>query len=207
MPDSVDVSLGKSKAERRRNSIRAAAAELFSEKTYLDTTMEEIAAAAGVSKGGMYYHYRKKSEVLFDIQCQVLEDLLTGLEDALAPAESARDKLRVLIERQLRYYADHLPQVRTLLNDRHCLDPDQLEIVSDLNMRYLAIVRGHVVDAIGRDDPAVVNPIAFGLFGLCNWIPGWFREGGPSSIEQLAVNTAKLFLEGLDGFSNDGNGG
>ena len=94
--------------------------------------------------------------------------------------------------------------MRTLLNDRHCLEPDQAKIVGDLQSRYLEIVRNLVAEAVGRDDPVTVNPIAFGLFGLCNWIPGWFQEDGAVSIEELAVRTAKLFLEGLDGFRDRG---
>lgn len=208
MPDSGagGASKASSKAARRRAQIQRAAAELFSRQSFLDTTMDEIAAEAGVSKGGMYYHYRKKSDVLFDIQREAMEDLLEGLDEALAHCGSARGKLDRFVRRQLHYYAGHLPQVRTLLNDRHCLEPAQARAIGTLQKRYFDYVRALVREATGRDDTATVNAIAFGLFGLCNWIPGWYREDGAISIDALADATARLFLEGLDGFKDKGEG-
>ena len=51
----------------QRDSILARAAELFANQGYTATSMNDIAAACGVSKAGLYHYYRDKRELLFQI--------------------------------------------------------------------------------------------------------------------------------------------
>lgn len=50
--------------EQRRQRIVAAAEQLFAVQGFAKTTVEEIAAAAGVSKGLLYQHYESKEALL-----------------------------------------------------------------------------------------------------------------------------------------------
>ncbi|MDO5732741.1 MAG: helix-turn-helix domain-containing protein [Eubacteriales bacterium] len=54
-------------AEDRKREIREAARQVFLEKSYVRTTMEDIAERAGLSKGGLYRHYASKVEILHDL--------------------------------------------------------------------------------------------------------------------------------------------
>ena len=51
----------------QRDAILARAAELFADHGYTATSMNDIAAACGVSKAGLYHYYRDKRELLFQI--------------------------------------------------------------------------------------------------------------------------------------------
>lgn len=53
--------------EERLAMIRERASAVFLEKGYRDTTMEDIVAATGLSKGGLYHYYSNTSEILVDI--------------------------------------------------------------------------------------------------------------------------------------------
>jgi AcrR family transcriptional regulator len=57
------MTTNKKKDERVTEIIRAAI-ELFLDKGYEGTSMEAIASAANLSKGGLYHHFRNKEEVL-----------------------------------------------------------------------------------------------------------------------------------------------
>ena len=50
-----------------KEKILEATAGLLEHKTLSDISLAEIAAASGVSKGTLYYHYKTKTEILFDI--------------------------------------------------------------------------------------------------------------------------------------------
>ena len=190
------------KADRRKATVLRAAARLFSRKTYLDTTLDEIAEAARVSKGGLYYYFDTKSDVLFHIMDSVMDDLLDGLQDDLARLGDGRARLRRIIERQIGYYGEHLAEVQTLLNDRHCLDRRQFKAIERKQQRYFEIVRTVVADCLGNGQKTtpVLTPLSFALFGMCNWIPGWFRPGGEITTDQLIDMTYELYLNGLAGF-------
>lgn len=62
-----------------------AAEELLKHKTLSDISLAEIAGRAGISKGTLYYHYKNKNNLLFDIMDRYLEeqyeDLIAWTED------------------------------------------------------------------------------------------------------------------------------
>lgn len=60
--------------ERRHQRILAAAEELFATQGFAKTTVEEIAAAAGVSKGLVYRHYESKEALLEAIWLRLVDD-------------------------------------------------------------------------------------------------------------------------------------
>lgn len=60
--------------------------ELLKTKKLSDISLSEIAQCAGISKGTLYYHYKTKNDILFDITDkyldQQLNDLLEWTRDA-----------------------------------------------------------------------------------------------------------------------------
>ena len=60
--------------------------ELLKKKKLSDISLAEIAEEAGISKGTLYYHYKSKSDILFDITDRYLDeqynDLVIWTEDA-----------------------------------------------------------------------------------------------------------------------------
>ena len=59
-----------------KEKILEATAGLLEHKTLSDISLAEIAAASGVSKGTLYYHYKTKTEILFDITDRYLDSSL-----------------------------------------------------------------------------------------------------------------------------------
>ncbi len=55
---------GRPKSDEKRQQILDAAADLFTTQGYADTSLEQVAAAAGVSKQTIYSHFRGKADVL-----------------------------------------------------------------------------------------------------------------------------------------------
>src|SRR5918996_2480791 len=66
--------------EQRRAEILQAALELFSSKGFHDTTMEEVATAAGVAKGTVYLYFQSKEHLLLALK----RGFMQGLTDVVA---------------------------------------------------------------------------------------------------------------------------
>ena len=64
--DCIAKSRGRPRSEEKRREIMQAATELFTEKGYVGTSVDDIAALAGVSKQTVYSHYGSK-EALFGL--------------------------------------------------------------------------------------------------------------------------------------------
>ena len=61
--------------EKRKRQIRAAAVRCFVRQGYASTRLVDIAREAGLSKGGVYFHYRAKEDLFQDIVATHLEVL------------------------------------------------------------------------------------------------------------------------------------
>jgi AcrR family transcriptional regulator len=66
-PAKYQTPLRAAQREEMRARIVNAARELFHERHYDTTTMDEIAAAAGIRRSTLYLHYRDKSEILLEL--------------------------------------------------------------------------------------------------------------------------------------------
>ncbi len=55
------------KSEDRKGQIKQAALEIFIDKGFSKTTMDDIVKRALISKGGLYHHYGNKEEIFKDL--------------------------------------------------------------------------------------------------------------------------------------------
>src|SRR6195952_4574906 len=189
----------------QRDTILARAAELFANQGYTATSMNDIAAACGVSKAGLYHYYRDKRELLFQITAghvarlqrfgpQVLEETRG---DGSANAPEAR--LRALILRFVREYADAQNEHRVLTEDVRFLDNAERAQVLAAQRRVVTAF----ADAIAAVRPNLQRneldrPLAMLLFGMINWMFTWLRPDGNLTHEQMAPVVADLFFGGLE---------
>ncbi|MEE8604789.1 MAG: TetR/AcrR family transcriptional regulator [Candidatus Aminicenantaceae bacterium] len=99
------MAIKKSKQERTGEIIQAAVDE-FLENGYDGTSMESIARRAGVSKGGLYYHFSSKDEILLLANQKLNEPVYMIMQQAsLHP--SASEGLSLYIKNYLEYWLDH----------------------------------------------------------------------------------------------------
>jgi AcrR family transcriptional regulator len=83
-----------------RETIRAVALELFSDKGFEQTSLREIAERVGLTKASLYYHYSSKQALLL----AVVEPVLTGwrlIADDTARLEHTPDTVRQVVDRAL----------------------------------------------------------------------------------------------------------
>ena len=85
------------KSERTREAICLAARQLFAEKGYDTTTMQDIVRASGMSKGAIYHHFSSKQEVLRSVIEGEWRYLNEFVEDLAAQSDaSVTDRMTVL---------------------------------------------------------------------------------------------------------------
>ncbi len=92
--------------EVRIQQIIDAAVREFLEKGYEGTSMESIARRAGLSKGGLYYHFDSKDEILLEANNQYfqpIEKLMKESIEDLSPVNG----LQNYITGSIRHWASH----------------------------------------------------------------------------------------------------
>jgi TetR/AcrR family transcriptional regulator len=173
--------------DTKRRAILKEAAKLFASNGFDRASMNEIAAACGVSKALLYHYYTNKDQLLFDIIRAHLDDLVAAIE-AVPVALPARERLSAMITALLEEYRHADEEHEIQISDMKRLPEDQK---AQLVERERVLVK-QFAGALAALQPslagnrALLTPLTMNLFGMMNWKFMWFREGGPVSHEAFA---------------------
>lgn len=182
----------------QREQILARAAELFARQGYSGTTMNQVAAACGVTKPTLYHYFTDKQSLLLHIAAGHVARLeaLAAEVQALTLAPEAR--LRTMIERFMQAYAGAQHQHRVLTEDVRFLPAAEREQVVAAERRVVASFADAIV-ALRPDlrPRALHKPLTMLLFGMMNWTFTWLRPDGALTYEALGDMIADLFCGGL----------
>ncbi|MBC3842329.1 helix-turn-helix transcriptional regulator [Streptacidiphilus sp. 4-A2] len=95
-PDAAEATLGRRERNKRRvkERIYSCAMELFTEKGYEHTSVDEIAEAADVARGTFFNHYQRKEDLITAWEGRRRKHLLKNWEHLAMPR---RDDLRTTL--------------------------------------------------------------------------------------------------------------
>ena len=182
----------------QREQILAAAAQVFATRGYTAATMNEVAAACGVSKPLLYHYVRDKHDLLAQITASHVARLEALHAEVAALRLSPEAHLRALIQRFMGAYASAEHQHRVLTEDVKFLADDERAAVLAAQRRVVQAF-AQALSAV-RPDLAVgslATPLAMLLFGMINWTFTWLRPGGALDYDSLAPVVADLLFGGL----------
>ena len=85
--------------EQRRSQLLRLATEVFTEKGYQATSMDDIATAAGVTKPVLYQHFRSKETLYVEVLDVIGEAMLVEVRDMAGRGGDAEDRVRLGLRR------------------------------------------------------------------------------------------------------------
>lgn len=91
----------------RRDSLIQAAAQVFSERGYQGSTMDEIARRAGVAKGTPYLYFSDKADLFYAVFERWASEAMAGSEEALEAPQDAPSRLLALALGAVAYMESH----------------------------------------------------------------------------------------------------
>jgi AcrR family transcriptional regulator len=186
-------------AADRKAEIRRRSAEVFAAHGFDRASIRDVARAARMSLAGLYYYYRGKDEILFDIQREAFETLLLRHAETLAGVKDPTEKLGRVVDAHLRFFADHITEMKVISRESETLTGPFAEQINELKRRYVRLVRG-IVEEIGRTQPLKPIPpgvAVFILFGMMNWMYTWYDAQRDGSAADIARHIREIFLSGI----------
>lgn len=124
------------------------ALDLFSSRSYAEVSIDEIAAAAGVSKGLLYHYFSGKRELFVGVVQVACEQLVAATEPD--PSLTPDDQLRQTIDGYLDWVAAHSVGYRTLLRGGLAADEDLLAVVEG----YRSTVAQRIISGLNELVPS-----------------------------------------------------
>jgi AcrR family transcriptional regulator len=196
-----------SRARQRRREILRAAARLFREQGLAATGMRDIAAAAGMAVGNLYYYFRDKGELLAFCQEDALDGLLALAAEVQALPESAERKLhRLMVGHVARLHESTPGSIAHL--EVSALPPEARQAVLARRDAYESVYRSLLREGqrTGLFRPLDERVAAATILGALNWTAQWYRSDGRMDPRQLGEEMAALLLRGVLGGAARGPG-
>lgn len=198
------VSPRKAFADRRRDpatkreAVLKTAAELFLEKSYSRTSMNDVADRLHITKPALYHYFENKEEILlacYRLGAGLIEETLNEIA---AHCGNGLQKVEAFIYS----YAN----VMTLNFGRCVMRLDEGDLTADartevrsykrkIDRRLRSFIQEGISD--GSISPCDIKIAAFAIAGALNWICMWYVPAGPSSAEEIAAQFARTLTQGL----------
>lgn len=178
----------------------SAAAELFAERGYENTSVQQIVQRAGVTKGALYHHFSAKDDLLFAIYHRMLAMQTERLERIAAAdlpvAERLRDASADVVVTTLANLHDAVVFFRSV----HLLPRERRAEMRAERRRYherfrAMIEEGQRDGSFRRDVSADIATHNF--FGGVHHLNSWYRRGGRMSDREIGAAFADLLLHAL----------
>lgn len=189
----ADIAARRGRPGYDREALLRVAVQVFTERGYDGTSMEDLAARLGITKSSIYHHVPGKAELLRLAVGRALDALFAVTEEPAATTGRAIDRLEHVVRRSVEVLAAELPFVTLLLRVRGNTEVEQEalarrrqfdRIVSDLVAR--AAADGDLRPDV---DPTLTSRL---LFGTVNSLTEWYRPDGglaPADLAQAVVHT------------------
>lgn len=186
-------------AERRRQLLRVAM-EVFAESGFHNTSMNEVAEAAGVTKPVLYQHFASKEALYRELVGDLGARLEQAILDAVAEADGPRQQVEAGFQAYFRWAISEGPAFQVLFAEHTRSDP---RLAAEL-AKVESLVADRVASLIEIDGltDRERHVLAYGVVGLAesvsrHWIT--LGLGSGTDADAFADQVAQLAWSGLRG--------
>jgi AcrR family transcriptional regulator len=177
---------GQERSRERQRRILDAALAVFSRRGYRDTSVDEVAAAAQTSKGGLYFHFPGKQvlfRALLDVSARRLRD---RVEEAIARETTPVARADTALLTVLRTFAEHRTMARLFMIEALGAGPEFSGRLLEVHDEFIGVIKQHLDDAVaaGAVPPVDTELASRAWFGAVNEIIlNWLIKGEPKRLE------------------------
>jgi AcrR family transcriptional regulator len=187
----------------RRTQLLDVAMDRFAATGYYDTSMEDIAEAAGVTKPVLYQHFDSKHELFLELLDAVGRQLLEQMVSQAAAETNPYQRVLAGFRAYFHFVREHTPGFRLVFGGGARLTDDFADSIRRLEAEIAETI-GRFIDADIDDDHR--DLLGHAIVGLGE-VAGrrWLERQGPAGSldpaegERMAVHLADLVWAGLRG--------
>jgi AcrR family transcriptional regulator len=193
-----------------RQEILRTAARLFQQKGYDATSMNDVAAALKLSKGGLYHHFQSKDEILFEIMNHAMEITQERVLNPVRGIADAEERLRALIRLHIEVVLSPRDrEITVMLHENHPLPPALRKRINGRKKEYIhfleklmAEVQTKAQEKSRKENSrgggrVSARAAAFALLGMINWIYQWYKPEGELQAQNLIPQFTELIFGGI----------
>jgi AcrR family transcriptional regulator len=185
----------------RRAELLGTAAEVFASRGYSATTIRQVADAAGILGGSLYYHFDSKESMADEILSAFLNELRAAYEEVLAADLGPRETLGALIAASFRTIDRHRPAVVLYQSEsKHLSTGPRFGYLLESKRRFEAMWSALLERGAyeGAFRPDLDTGLVLRFISDTVWVAAnWYRHGGRLTADEIAEQYLQLILEGI----------
>lgn len=189
-------------AEQRRSQLLDVAIEIFGDRGFHATSMDDIAVAAGVTKPVLYQHFPSKRALYRELLDDVDRRLTDRIVTATGGAASGRERVQEGFAAYFRFVADHRAAFRLLFGASVRNDPE-FASVAEATIERIADLIAALID-IDAAAPEHRRTLAHAMVGMAESTSRQLvNDEGEDDPDRLAGWLAEMAWFGLRGVRAD----
>ncbi|MDX1376191.1 MAG: TetR/AcrR family transcriptional regulator [Burkholderiales bacterium] len=185
------------RADNRLPAVLDSAARLFAQRGYAATSMRDIAQAASMLPGSLYYHFAAKEDLLAAVYEAGVRDIAGAVRAAVARETDPWARLEAACIAHLETVLKRADTAQVLIRVLPEHVPAAAARLKRLRATYEGVFR-ELVDALPLAAGADRRTLRLMLLGALNWTRFWYREGGGDTPRTIARRMLRLLRERQD---------
>jgi AcrR family transcriptional regulator len=185
----------------RREELLAIAGRLFAERGFRNTTVRDIADAAGILSGSLYHHFDSKESIVHELLDTFQRQLFDRYDEIVASDLSPRQKLEAVVRASFDAIDRNHSEVAIFQNDAAYLAGfERFGYLLERNSRFRTLWTGLLREAVDagelRQDLDV--ELVYRFLRDTVWVAvTWYRPGGALSADEVADQYLSILLDGI----------
>lgn len=184
---------------RTKRKIFEAAMDLFAQKGYDGTSVEEITSVVGIAKGTLYYHFSSKEEILYFLVEEGMNLLKNSIEIKTKNFKSSVDKIKAVVLIQIKSIVKY-ENLITLVIDQIWGNEERNLKCREYIYEYIRILENIIKEGIEKGEIIEGKPevLASGLFGFtCSGLLYKLKTGKELDIQETYKEFSNYIVNGL----------
>ncbi|PCI68820.1 MAG: TetR family transcriptional regulator [Piscirickettsiaceae bacterium] len=191
------------KKEKTRLLLLNKAAQMFSQRGYQSTSLQDIAAAANMKAGSLYYHFASKEALIIEVlnkSMQFISDTVGEEIEKLDDGFTFEEGLHAYILGHLTAILKHSDYTTTTIRNDGQVPASVHKAVRVKREHYEQQWRNLMLQ--GKEEGAIrasldEKLLRLMILGASNWSSVWYKSDG-HSIDELAREYTNVFLKGCN---------
>ncbi len=193
-----EVQSSAEQGDLKRFAILRTAAELFNERGFYETSLNELAKRLNVTKPSLYLYFKNKDDILLQILNQATVEFKPAMDLAEESGLCGIEKLKIFVTQYTTAMTGVFAKCM-VLSGLGPLEPSSRDQLTPTFRLLDTFVRRLLEEGIadGSITPCDTKMTTFTLFGAMHWLARWYRPDGELQPQKIAEQVFTIFENGL----------
>ncbi len=189
------------KSEEQKERIAEAATDIFIEKGYKGTSLQDIAQSVGITKAGIYHYFKTKEEILYYILVTHDKANIKAFQEIRHHIEHSDMDDTTILKTIIRAYAKLSTERQNInllgLRERDQLTGERREDYRKNQQGILSDLKTDIGTIQNIKKSLDLNTIIFMVISVSAWFGYWHKEDGKLTLEEAIEQSIDIICHGV----------